>query len=437
MNSLAVTRNVPTRIWGAPQIDSHTRPGRRGKHNGCPPCSLTKRGPHPRLCSYKYPPHPHPLSLSLSALCLSLSFTGPLPSRQHIITDSLVCTPRGRRQMRPPQLSILPSLLMMIPLRLLLTIVTLVTMHPSFAHAFNFTTPIHQCANVTMTWGTGGIAPYEVLLVPVGHVTPEIRTIINYQNITPSASSSTLSFSFPLTFPAGSQFIAILSDSAYGAGSGGTSDILTVTPSPTNDTSCLDTKQVKPEFYFYLHPPTPSQCDPWEISWPQSIGALSPTGDDAISLWAVVPGQITFAVPLASNNAPDPTNPSLECSDWTVDLKEGTEVILVAGYEPGSTNGVRNGRGRGGSTDILTVGKSNSNSSKCLVNDPPHTTTFPTPNYVPPSATSSPASTPGGPNQAGGAAPAIRRGTSSSIFALSFTVAALCVTGFGVGVGLA
>lgn len=68
MNSLAVTHNVPTRIWGAPQIGSRTRPGRRGKHNGCPPCSLTKRGPHPRLCSYKYPPPTHlsPPSLSRS-----------------------------------------------------------------------------------------------------------------------------------------------------------------------------------------------------------------------------------------------------------------------------------------------------------------------------------------------------------------------------------
>ena len=320
------------------------------------------------------------------------------------------------------------------PLRLLLAAVLL----PSLTHGFNFTTPLAQCANVTVTWGAGGVAPFEVLLVPVGHVTPEIRTIINYQNITPgiSADSSTFSFSFPLTFPEGSQFVAILSDSQYGPGSGGTSDILTVAPSPGKDTSCLGTKQVKPEFYFYLDPTTPSQCDPWEISWPLSVGALSPTGDNAISLWAVVPGETTFAVPLGSTDIPDPTDSSKECSNWVVDLKEGTEVMLVAGYQPGSKNGVRNGRGKGGSTNIVTVGKSLSGSSKCLINDPPHTTTFPTPTpqpaRVPESTTSSSVSALGPTNRQGGAATAVmHRGTSSTIFALGFTLTAM----IGLGVG--
>jgi hypothetical protein len=281
-----------------------------------------------------------------------------------------------------------------------------------------------------MTWGTGGVAPFEVLLVPVGHVTPEIRTIINYQNITSSSTSpSTFSFSFPLTFPAGSQFVAVLSDSAYGPGSGGTSDILTVSPSPTNDTSCLGMKQVKPGFYFYLDPATPSQCDPWEISWPQSVASLSPTGDKAISLWAVIPGETTFAVPLPSDDVPDPTDASKECSNWTVDLKVGTEVMLVAGYETGSKNGVRNGRGKGGSTDVLTVGKSLSGSNKCLIEDPPHTTTFSpaaTPNAGTPASTTT-SLVPGLGGQ-GGAAAVVRHGVSST---LAITAAAMAIVGVG------
>ena len=286
-----------------------------------------------------------------------------------------------------------------------------------------------------MTWGTGGVAPFEVLLVPVGHVTPEVRTIIDYQNITPSSDTdpSTFSFSFPLTFPAGSQFVAVLSDSAYGPGSGGTSDILTVASSPTNDASCLGTKQVKPEFYFYLDPAAPSQCDPWEISWPQSIASLSPTGDKAISMWAVIPGEATFAVPLPSSDVPDPTDASKECSNWIVDLKEGTEVMLVAGYETGSTNGVRNGRGKGGSTDILTVGKSLSGSNKCLIEDPPHTTTFaaaPTPNAgVPASSTTTSSVSPlGTAGRQGGAAASVPHGVSST---LAIAAAVMAVVGVG------
>jgi len=279
-----------------------------------------------------------------------------------------------------------------------------------------------------MQWGTGGVGPFEVLLVPVGHIKPEIRTIINYQNITPSTSTSdpsSFSFSFPLTFPAGSQFVAVLSDNAYGPGSGGTSGILTVAQSPTDDKSCLATHQVKPEFYFYLDPTTPSQCDPWEISWPKSIAELSPTGDMAISLWAIVPNEVTFAVPLPSTDETDPTDSSRECSQWVVDLKTGTQLMLVAGYEPGSKNGVRNGRGKGGSTPILTVG-SGSGGSKCLAEDPPQTSLFPStaptslPYYLPATTTTS-TTTLRGANRKGAAAAPVR--ASSRILALAIMAA--------------
>lgn len=252
-------------------------------------------------------------------------------------------------------------------------LLALVALPAAAVHAFKFTTPLVQCSNITMTWGTGVVAPYEVLLIPVGSIEPETRTIINYQNIIPS-SSSPRSFSFPLTLPAGSQFVAVLSDSKHGPGSGGTSSILTVLSSSKNNTSCLSTTPSQPDFYIYLDPPTPSQCKPWNISWPQSVAKLSPTKDNAISVWAVVPGKTTFAVPL-----PDPKpckggdngHKNLECEAWTVDLKQGTEVLLVAGYEPGTTRGagsnkkvILNGRGKGGSTDVSTVGKSHK--SACL-----------------------------------------------------------------------
>lgn len=216
----------------------------------------------------------------------------------------------------------------------------------SSAFILNITSPF-QCGNITASW-SGGTPPYELLLVPVGHVEPEIRRIINYQNI------STPSFSFPLTFPVDSQFVAVLSD-ATGVGSGGTTDILTV--EPATDETCLGTDLVKPEFYFYLNPKTPTQCTPLEISWPEAV--------DAVSVWAIIPGGSTFAVPLPSID--DPKDDSLDCSDWTVDVEAGTKLLLVAG------NGKKNGRGKGGSTDLLTVG--NGSDSSCLQDEPSSSTT--------------------------------------------------------------
>ncbi|KAF8309477.1 hypothetical protein DL93DRAFT_2085567 [Clavulina sp. PMI_390] len=263
------------------------------------------------------------------------------------------------------------------------------------ALALNFTTPWAQCANVTVAWTAGGVAPYELLLVPVGHLTPETRTIINYQNITPSTSSSpsgalnntnlVYEFSFPLTFPAGSEFVAVLSDSKYGPGSGGTSQILVVLDS--QDTSCLNTEQVKPAFYFYLDTPTPSQCTPWQISWPQTIDEVtsnntSPSSGstalfDGMSLWAIVPGVTTFAVPLPSppTALSSSSDPVLDYTSWTVDLAHNTELMLVAGYTP--QKGIINARGKGGSTDVMIVGNG-TDGSACLSTDPPKTTLFPT-----------------------------------------------------------
>lgn len=50
------------------------------------------------------------------------------------------------------------------------------------AATFQFTldTPI-QCSNLTVNV-VGGTPPYELILVPIGHVTPEIRTIVGEEH---------------------------------------------------------------------------------------------------------------------------------------------------------------------------------------------------------------------------------------------------------------
>ena len=70
---------------------------------------------------------------------------------------------------------------------------------------------------MTVEW-TGGQAPFTLLLVPVGRLNPETRTIMQ-ENI-PNGNS----VSFLLDFPAQSQFVAVMNDgSGVGTGGGRTS----------------------------------------------------------------------------------------------------------------------------------------------------------------------------------------------------------------------
>ena len=161
----------------------------------------------------------------------------------------LACTPAPRlflmTHSRPTTRLSFPSLLFA------------VSVAAQLAHGYKFsiTAEPAQCSNFTVHW-EGGQAPYELLLVPVGHVTPEIRTIVDQR------VESGSSVSLTLKFPEGSQFVASLSD-ASGVGAGGTSDVLTVKGGPSD---CL-TSPVQAGWVLYMDNPTPDQCTPTRISW--------------------------------------------------------------------------------------------------------------------------------------------------------------------------
>ncbi|KZV91497.1 hypothetical protein EXIGLDRAFT_719291 [Exidia glandulosa HHB12029] len=204
------------------------------------------------------------------------------------------------------------------------------------AHGYKFslTASPTQCGNLTATWD-GGKAPYELLLVPVGHVSPEIRTIVD-QKVTGGSSASVA----PLKFPKGSQFVAVLSD-ADGVGAGGTSDILTVGDGPSD---CL-TGPVQAKWVLYMDNPTPGQCASTGVSWDSS--AQGP-----VSLWGIVPAGQSF----------DLNPPSSGTSfDWTPGVKEGTKLMIVAGDS--------NGRGTGGSSDLFSV--TGDGGGSCINNNSP------------------------------------------------------------------
>jgi hypothetical protein len=226
----------------------------------------------------------------------------------------------------------------------------------SSAFTFSILAPPTQCGNFTAQW-TGGTPPYELLLVPLGHVTPEIRTIVDAQNISGTSYSVGA-----LAFPTSSTFVAVLSDST-GVGTGGTSEVYIVGNGPS---SCLDPNPTTPEFFFYLSPEVPSMCEPLEITW--DTKAVEP-----VSLWGIIPG----------GNAWDLKPPSFGTMfSWIVNVNNFEEMILVMGD--------KNGRGKGGSTDLLTVRTGNAG---CINNLSPSSTPAPAAGQVVSSSSAGPSST--------------------------------------------
>jgi len=231
-----------------------------------------------------------------------------------------------------------------------------VSVAAQLAHGYKFsiTAEPAQCSNFTVHWD-GGQAPYELLLVPVGHVTPEIRTIVDQR------VESGSSVSLTLKFPEGSQFVASLSD-ASGVGAGGTSDVLTVKGGPSD---CL-TSPVQAGWVLYMDNPTPDQCTPTRISWGKhghehvDLSYRRRADEKAsgpVSIWGIVPGGDTFDMGAPSSGSG---------WNWTPNLKEGTRMLIVAGDS--------NGRGTGGSSDLFTVG---GGSGGCINDDSPSTTAGP------------------------------------------------------------
>ncbi|KAL5530698.1 hypothetical protein ACEPAF_6956 [Sanghuangporus sanghuang] len=212
----------------------------------------------------------------------------------------------------------------------------------SHAFTFYFTSTPTQCANMTVEW-TGGRAPFTLLLVPVGHLNPETRTIIQKD------VSSVTFVSFVLDFPAQSQFVAVLND-ASGVGAGGTSAITTVASS--SDSSCLSTTQSHPKFFLFL-PDDIGQCEPVDISWGSEA-------EEPVDILGLIPGGESFEIAHVTNN----TSTSLQ---WTADLHSGTQIMFVAGD--------RDGLGTGGSSDVMNISEGNDDS--CINDTSPSSTSGP------------------------------------------------------------
>ncbi|KAG8851398.1 hypothetical protein FRB96_009235 [Tulasnella sp. 330] len=210
------------------------------------------------------------------------------------------------------------------------------------AWSFNISSRVVQCADLSVAWD-GGVAPWELVLIPVGALSgPEIRTIVD-ANIT-----SGNSYSFQLKFPTNSSFLAMMSD-ATGIGTGGTSELITVLDGSAD---CLATSATTPDFYLYLDPnSSPAQCSTVDVGW-DATNSQGP-----VRITAMLPGGQSFALPVPNTGA---------SFNWTVDMKQGTDYLIVAGDQRGF--------GTGGSSQLFTVG---AGSSGCINGSSPSSTMGP------------------------------------------------------------
>ncbi|KAF8625269.1 hypothetical protein AX15_005473 [Amanita polypyramis BW_CC] len=236
---------------------------------------------------------------------------------------------------------------MLLSLRLILLLLLYwLSIHPRLATAYSWqvNTPPKQCSNLSITIvGSDGLPPYTILILPHGpsplQNNTEVRAVINRP-----LEGNTTTFSFPINYPAGSEFVAVVSD-VHNFGSGGASIPIRVAGS--DDDSCL--KAYEPLFFFYIYPEDPIQCQSTIIAW--QTGRIQGTP----IFQGVIPGGQVFGIQQTTlRDVTNGTGPQTGFS-WIPSIRTQTEFIIIGGDDRGI--------GTGGS-EVHTVGNSGDNS--CL-----------------------------------------------------------------------
>jgi hypothetical protein len=191
--------------------------------------------------------------------------------------------------------------------------------------SFNINNTPQQCQNLSVSiTGSGGQAPYSLLIVPFG-ASPlpnntEVRKILSL----PFDDTST-SISFKLTYPENSQFVVVVSDST-GFGTGGTS-VAAQVQTGSSDSSCYSTTQVSPDFSFSIVPANQLvQCTNTRIWWDPTQVQGTP------QFYGVIPGGQSFQIQEGSLS--NVTQEGLGF-DWNVPVRVGTTVMVIGGDNRG------------------------------------------------------------------------------------------------------
>ena len=163
---------------------------------------------------------------------------------------------------------------------------TICVAHASFVAVFP--PSASQCSNFTVDFtGNQILFPITFLLLPVNSSSP---LVVQLPDTAFDSVSNSGTYTTPIPFPAGAQFIAVMHD-ALGAGNGGVSTVYTVGGSSNAD--CLQ-QGLDNTLAFRLSPSSPPQCELQRISWTP----LDPNGDgdnlNNVNITGYVPGGLAF-----------------------------------------------------------------------------------------------------------------------------------------------
>lgn len=174
-----------------------------------------------------------------------------------------------------------------------------------------------QCSNFTLNFIGDQISfPISVLLLPVNSSAP---TVVQLPAIAFNPASNLGTYTTPIPFAAGTQFISVVHD-AQGLGNGGVSTLYTVGGS--NDAPCpLQLESDK--LAFSLLPSPPAQCEIQTINWTP----LNPNsnGDNAndVSITGYVIGGLAFRMNFTEEGVS-----TRNSTMWRTSVPQGQDFML-------------------------------------------------------------------------------------------------------------
>ncbi|KAF9524377.1 hypothetical protein CPB83DRAFT_861473 [Crepidotus variabilis] len=202
--------------------------------------------------------------------------------------------------------------------------VLLLAISKTSAYTWSFQQTPQQCSNLTVSIsGKGGQPPYRILIVPAGTWgNPQDDPRRNLEHV---FNGNDQKATFELKYPAGSQFVAVVSD-ASGFASGGTSAAIMVGSS--SDSSCF----AHPDpysFYFMMDPTQIVQCG-YNRLWLDDSGTSTVQGNP--NYLGIIPGGQSFEIPQINVS-------QYGGFVWQPSLRDSTTLILVAGDARGNGTG--------------------------------------------------------------------------------------------------
>ncbi|KZO99104.1 hypothetical protein CALVIDRAFT_403072 [Calocera viscosa TUFC12733] len=199
---------------------------------------------------------------------------------------------------------------------------------PLAARGWNFTISRYptQCASLTLSW-SGGVAPHTFTFLSLAGIGTNFSDWASggRVDIIPDQEGAVVN-DFGLPFAAGAPMVVVGSD-AEGWSSGGTSDVYTVQPSETGDSSCLTdyNSDAYLELVPFWGPDPPQECAMmtsvfYQVSLPVEIQVIIPGGESFV----VVSPEVN-----STNNTDGFDPPTMYSLYWQMAVPEQTDIAYL------------------------------------------------------------------------------------------------------------